>query len=82
MATAAMQNLIQEPHANVHACVRHNIISSFESMILFFFFYMVSSLFQTLDGNTILESCNLKALRKSFEYADSRVNFHGILRNP
>lgn len=57
MATAAVQNLIQEAHANVHACVRHNVISSFESMALFL---IASSLFQNVDGNTILESPSKK----------------------
>lgn len=52
MATAAVQNLIQEAHANVHACVRHNVISSFESMTLFYSLIAFSS----VDGNTILEA--------------------------
>lgn len=64
MATAAVQNLIQESHANVHACVRHNVISLFESMRLFFFFFYGLITFPKVDGNTLLESCNLKALNK------------------
>lgn len=42
MATAAVQNLIREAHANVHACVRHNVISPFESMTLFLFYALIA----------------------------------------
>lgn len=69
MATAAVQNLIQESHANVHACVRHNVISSFESMTLFYGLIA----FPNVDGNTILESHNLKALKKALNMLTAKL---------
>lgn len=66
-AAAAVKNLIQDSRANVHTCVRHNIISSCESMTFFFFFTALSLLFPALDGNGIPESCNLEAVQKDLK---------------
>lgn len=67
MATAAVQNLIQESNANVHACVRHNVISSFGINGIFFLW---CHRFPCVGSNTILEPHYLWRAKGS-EYADS-----------
>lgn len=51
MAAAGVQNLIQEPRASVYAAVGHNVISPFESMTLFSFFFKGLMAFSGADGN-------------------------------